>query len=463
MDQTSGDVTAWAEQEFGSAALGDTRRTRRVKAMAAELMNRPAGQVTAVFEGAAREGAFRLLENDEVDAAEIGRAAHRACAERSAALAFVFAPIDGTSLRLTDRDQAKNLGSIGARHMNMSGVQVMTAIAVSPDGTPIGICGQHFWMRGEADPRPKAKRKSRSAAQTETAHWINVAEQSRSAFAEKAPQTKVWFQLDRGGDAWPVLLDGLLANELFTVRAAQDRTIHGTGRHLWETLEAAPVVARMDIEVGAREAKRRRRTASVEIRAQEITLQLRMEKGALVESPPLYGVLVHEPAGTIEWLLLTSHPVKEGTDAELVVFGYAQRWRIEEFHKAWKSGACKVEKTQLRDGDNVIRWATILASVAIRIVRLTYLARHRPELPATEELSRAELDAVILASHTPRYRPGDVVPMALAVDLLARVGGYTGKSSGGPPGAIVLARGLLRIEALAEMLAAGLVAPTGKM
>ena len=83
MDQRERDVRAWAEDEFGSAALGDERRTARVKAMAVVAMNRPAGQVTAVFEGAAREGAFRLLENDEVDAAELARAAHRACGRRA--------------------------------------------------------------------------------------------------------------------------------------------------------------------------------------------------------------------------------------------------------------------------------------------------------------------------------------------------------------------------------------------
>lgn len=62
--------------------------------------------------------------------------------------------------------------------------------------------------------------------------------------------------------------------------------------------------------------------------------------------------------------------------------------------KAWKSGACKVEDTQLRDFDHIVRWATVLASVALRILRLTYLARHRPQLSAEEELTRDEIDAI---------------------------------------------------------------------
>jgi hypothetical protein len=35
---------------------------------------------------------------------------------------------------------------------------------------------------------------------------------------------------------------------------------------------------------------------------------------------------------------------------------------------------------------------------------------------------------------------------------VADLGGYTGKSSGGPPGAIVIGRGLHRIEAVATAL-----------
>ncbi len=464
MDQNDRDVRAWAEAEYGSAVLGDARRVRRLVRMAEGVMNRPAGQVTAVYEGAEREGAFRLLENDAVDTDEIARAAHRACARRAGGASFVFVPVDGTSLSITDRELAKGLGAVGARHMNVSGVQVMTGIAVTRDGVPLGICGQCYWTREAASAEPKAKKKQRPLAHKETLHWLDVMAQSRMVFAEQSPGTQPWFQLDRGGDAWPIVLDGLLSGELFTVRAAQDRRVDGDGprRYLWETLETTKSLGTMQVEVLARDRKGRRRTAEVEICAQEISLRFLVE-GAPLGSLPLYAVLARERHATgddaIEWLLLTSYPVESINDAELVIFGYAQRWRIEEFHRCWKSGACKVEDTQLRDVDHIIRWATVLASVAVRILRLTYLARHRPDARADEELSQAEIDAIIVASKTRKHRPGQMLRMADAVDLLARLGGYIGKSSGGPPGPVVLARGLERIEVLAEALEAGALAP----
>lgn len=155
----------------------------------------------------------------------------------------------------------------------------------------------------------------------------------------------------------------------------------------------------------------------------------------------------------IEWMLLTNHPVTTFDDATLVIRGYTQRWRIEQFHRTWKSGACNIEETQLGDVNHIVIWATILASVAMRIVRLTYLARHRPDVPATEELTVNEIDAAILVSRTKKFKRGANLTIADAVMLIARCGGYTGaKSSGGPPGSIVLARGLGKIAIVAKVL-----------
>ena len=78
---------------------------------------------------------------------------------------------------------------------------------------------------------------------------------------------------------------------------------------------------------------------------------------------------------------------------------------MENFHETWKSGACNVETTQLRSVQNVIRWAIILASVAMRIQRLIYLSRSQPEQPATVEFTQPEIDAVIVVSPPTRIEP----------------------------------------------------------
>jgi transposase-like protein/transposase Tn5 family protein len=470
----------WSEEEFGSAGLKDTRRVRRLTAVAAQALRTPAGQVTVVFsEEASREGAFRLMGNEDVDPREIGRASHRACARRSAGQAFVFVPVDESSLNITDKKCSKGLGHVGARFVGARGLQVITAMAISVDGVPLGLCGQRYWARAK---RSKGRRKHdlRKTEDKETQNWLTVMEEVRAVYEKDGGQTKPWFQLDREGDCWPVLLTGMDPKQLFTVRASHDRRLQTdddeSRRYLWAELEKQSILGCYTLEIPAkperklskqRKAKARPgRLATMEVTACQVTLSLLDERTGQRQPSTLWAVLAREAGwneDTIEWLLLTTAPVQSFEQAQQVLFGYTQRWRIEEFHKAWKSGACRVEDTQLRAQSHIVRWATILASVATRIVRLTYLARLDPDAPATLEFSRPELDAILLGSKKTRHRRGETLGISEAVTLLARLGGYTGKSSGGPPGALVIARGLQRIQLLAEVLASNSLQLVGKM
>ena len=121
---------------------------------------------------------------------------------------------------------------------------------------------------------------------------------------------------------------------------------------------------------------------------------------------------------------------RRGQRAMLVVSNYTARWRVEEFHRVWKSGALRIEESQLRSADNFERLARIAASVAVRILRLTYLARTQPDLAAHHESSELEYRALQLLDPAPSST--HTIALAQAFRLLADIGGYTGKSSGGP-------------------------------
>lgn len=450
----------WAEQEFGQAELGDDRRRQRLVAMASRIAGSPAGRVTQVFsESAEREGAFRLLENDTVAVDEIARAAHGATARRCWGAEFVWVPADGSSLNLVDPERRKGLGVVGARSIGAQGLLVMTAIAVLPNGTPAGLVGQRFWTRPKRSTAKKNDR--RPVAEKETRHWLDVMSQARRAFAAEAPLVRPWFQLDRGGDAWPVLFDALDTESLLTVRAAHDRrlmgTVDGEREYLWPTLERRRPAGHYNLEVPSG-PKRQARTARMQIQFCRVVLDLQDPRSKKHRFTPLWAVRAHEvgtnPTGEepIEWLLLTTFPVPNVEAAKLVIAGYATRWRIEEFHKAWKTGACHVEDTLLEARDHIERWATILASVAMRIVRLTYLSRVTPQAPATVEFTRPEIEAVILLKKPRGVRRSSTPTVAELTRWIADLGGYVGKSSGGPPGALVIARGLRRIEPIVTVL-----------
>jgi hypothetical protein len=459
---------AWAEQEFAHARLGDSRRDRRLVCIAARAAEHPNGVITEVFanQEAERAAAYDFFENPAVHAEDIAWAHHRATARRCAGASFVFVPVDGSSLSFSDPEGHKGLGFIGSRKAGARGLKVMTAIAVSFEGVPLGVLGQAWWLRGARAQVPHAKR---TVDQKETRYWLEVPAQAQQALHAEAPGVEPWFQYDREGDSWPVLLEALAQSpaRYTTVRASRDRCLvedpegqddTQPGGKLRPALLQMPVEATyaLDVVGGPR---RKTRTAHMTLRFRELTLQLRHQWTNARFSAPFFAVLAREEGTTppgekpLEWLLLTTYPVETVEDACLVLFGYAQRWRIEEFHAALKDRGCAVEQSQLRDEASLRRWATILSAVAMRLVRLTYLGRRHPQQPASVELSKAERQALILASDL--AITADQLTIGQAVTELAKLGGYTGKSSGGPPGFKVLARGLEQIRTLALVVARG--------
>jgi hypothetical protein len=102
---------------------------------------------------------------------------------------------------------------------------------------------------------------------------------------------------------------------------------------------------------------------------------------------------------------------------------------------------CCVEDTQLRSREAIGKWATILATVATRAMRLTQLARTTPNEPATTALSPVELEALVALRMPKDYKRGEVPTLAKAVRWIADFGGYI-EPWNGPSGATVIGRGL---------------------
>jgi hypothetical protein len=450
----------WAEEEFGKVELGDERRTRRLVRLATEVASRPAGTVTrACASSASREGAFRWLENAAVRPEPVTRAVEEATLKRCRTQRRVYVAIDATSLTITDEKQTKGLGAVGSWSQGSRGVHAMTALAVSDKGVPLGICGQRTWVRKERSTAPGTGR-SGDLDHRETRFWLELLESCNADFSDKAPNCKPWYQLDRGGDCWPVLELAKRLELLLTVRATHDRRLGGTTNLLRSAVERGPVIAYGRVDVPARPPARKRqrkagqrihwmtpprpkRTARIAIRAATVPLILTTVKGRAF-TVDFNAVLAREVGGKddrLEWLLLTTHPVCTSADVLAVLRGYTFRWRIEEFHRVWKRGLCRVEDSQLRSRDALIKWATLLAAVASRAMRITYRARDEPDVLATEEFTRIELQALIALRQPKDVEVRDAPTLAQAVRWLADLGGYTGPSNG-PPGPTIVARGL---------------------
>jgi len=456
----SGDPAEWAREEFGHARLGHALRVRALVRTAAGCAKRPGGKVTSVFKRSAdRESAYRLVENESVDAEAVMTAAHQAAARRCAGARFVYVPVDKTSLNVTDLAEKKGFGMIGTSSAKAQGLNVLTALAITPDGVPQGIAHQRYWARPRKTKSSRRVRKTTPLGQRESRLWEGAMADVANTFAAVENGGRPWFQIDREGDVSGALEWAVTGGHLLTVRAQSNRRLAEAGKrrtYVRDLLEALPALGVRQVHKSARPGQSER-IADVEVRAATVQLDIPIDeshKRRRVLS--MNVVLVSEPSPPdgeepLDWLLFTTAPVDSFEHAVSVVTGYSQRWRIEEFHRAWKSGTCNVEDSQTRSSTHLIRWAVVLASVAVRVIRLAYLARAQPTASAALEFSDDEILAIKMVV-APRDPPTDPT-LGTVVGWLASIGGYPGlKSAGGPPGFIVLSRGLEYIQPMVAAL-----------
>lgn len=468
MKLLSTEATRWAEEEFGAAALHDRRRRDRVVQMAARAAECPAGKVSEVFKkGRELQGAYDLLESGQVKASCLALAMGQATARRAVEHAFAFVAVDGSSLALADRAGSKDFGNLG-KGENGRGLKVISALGISPEGVPLGLFSQVWWARNQPRARTRREKKrryrQRSVEEKETHHWLTAIEEAH----ERARETgvKVHFLADRENDNREVLLKLAATGEKFTVRASWDRRIvapRARNPHLREWLKRQPAKGEYELAVQT-DSSGRRRTARMRVRWGGVRLRLCDPQGHDERILEVTAVWAHEE-GTcpraekpIDWLLLTNDTVDTIEDALQVLHGYTLRWRIEEFHKTWKTGVCNVESTQLRSQQAVLIWATLLAAVAARVERLKSLARTTPDEPAGIELSQHEIRALILLKRRYKKRtetiPNTMPTIGQATLWIAELGGYQRQSSGAPPGAITIQRGLQFLLPAADLLCA---------
>ena len=446
-------AAVWVEEEFGQAKLGNALRQRRLKVMALRLAQSPAGLISAVFSTVGeRVGAYRFVEKGRIDPRAILDSCAQATIGRAQGAQWLHVAVDGSSLHLADPSGRRGLGVVGAYHKNGRGLKVISSIGVHPNGTPLGLLDLQWWTRHQPV-RRNGRRERRPLAQKETRFWLQALTCVEAAFERAQTTLRPWFQLDREGDFHDLLRwMSQTTRSRVTVRAAQDRRLaQGESGYLWDALRAQPAGGRYRLPVSAG-PHRQARLARMVVRWAPVRLLLRDRRTGTKNGTPvdLWAVLVLETGTTpakeppLTWLLITNAPVYDLDTALAVVQGYAHRWRIEDYHRTWKS-QCGVETSQLHGIEPLILWATLLASVAMRIERLKHLARTEPDTPASVEFSREEIDAVIVLRQPSGYQRGDLPTIGQLVRWVADLGGYIGPSNG-PPGSTVIARGLNRVE-----------------
>ena len=124
------------------------RNVARLVGLIAALASHVAGTVASAFGSRAdRHGAYVWLANAGVGLTDLAQAIWIARARHCAKHAWVYVPIDGSSLALRDPHGTRGTGHVESRAAQGRGVIVHSAITVTAAGVVHGLCAQMLTPR----------------------------------------------------------------------------------------------------------------------------------------------------------------------------------------------------------------------------------------------------------------------------------------------------------------------------
>ena len=95
-------------------------------------------------------------------------------------------------------------------------------------------------------------------------------------------------------------------------------------------------------------------------------------------------------------MLLTTEVVDTVEMADTILRWYTYRWRVEEYHKIFKSG-CQIERYRLA-AVGMKTMLGFLSVIAVELLQVTYLHRTQPDAPALEILTPIQIEVLKAAT-----------------------------------------------------------------
>lgn len=456
MTTSPGPLGDFGQQHFGSAQLGDRRRTRSLVDLANRLAHHPQGSLPQKFaDPNALRRCYDLMDHPAVTHAAV-LAPHREAtfAQLRAYDGVVLFLHDTTELDFTSHTALHDhLGLIAGDRGR--GYQCHHSLAVAAcDRRVFGLVNQLLHARHPV-PADETVAQTRQRETRESLLWVRGV-----APLEAAPAGRLWVDVcDRGGETFEFLDYEEAQQRRYVVRAWHDRRSRvghdprGRLTKLHEYLRSLPGQGEREVEIHDHDTGAVRR-AQLGIAWAPVRLRTPKNKRGHYRGVPLdvWALRVWEerpPAGVaaVEWFLLTNVAVTEVEAAWERVAWYLVRWVVEEYHKAQKTG-CDIEAPQFETVERLQPMIALLSVVAVLLLNLRDLSRQEEAqgLPATAVVA-AEWVLVLSGWRYQEARPLTVAEFFLA---LARLGGHQNRRKDHPPGWLVLWRGWQKLQLLVE-------------
>lgn len=442
------DCNKWAEQNFGSCELGDARRNARAVTMAVQFAANPSGSTPEQTESWRDcKAAYRLIDCPAVTFEALAEPHWKQTRAQTTGHYLLLG--DTTTISFDGDRQIEGMGLVNRG--KAKGYLLHSSLAI--DATTkavVGLTGQAIHYRQPVPAGEKQRQRLERARESEI--WGQVIDQ----VGPPPEQVRFTHVFDRGADNFEVYCHLLLTRSDWVVRAAQLKRLVFVGdekMQLRAHLNTLPVTGTYELPVPTNNDQPAR-IAQMEVRYSLVTLPVprdcgRFAKKCGISSIAMWVVDVREvnaPAKVtaLHWVLFTSHAVTTLEDALTVIGYYEQRPRIEEFHKALKTG-CRLEA---RLYETAGRWEAItamLSIVAVRLLQMKTVAQVQPQRPAEDVVPRKWIQ-MLSAVRTGKHKVINTIREFFRA--LAGLGGHLGRKRDGEPGWITLWRGFNKLHLL---------------
>ncbi|HSQ57591.1 MAG TPA: IS4 family transposase [Gemmata sp.] len=452
---------------FGTAELGDRRRTERLVHTFDRMCAHPGGTLPDKLASPPDlRGLYRLCDADEVTHEAVlapARAHTRARVENCPGDVLVLH--DATELDYTTLSSlAGDLGQIGKG--DHRGFLCHNVLAVEADsGEVLGLMDQLLHRRDEV-PDGETLTEHRDRATRESRLWVLG---TRYLPAD----ARLIDIADQGADTFEFLEHESHSGRRFVIRATKPRKVYaghqptGPRQELKAYARSLPELGRFTMDVQAQPGRKPRTAAEFVVRgAAVLVCPPHAKAGHHGDDPlPLYVVQVTEvspPEGekAIEWTLLTNERVQTFKDTWRVTGWYERRWVVEEYHKAQKTG-CRIEGMQFTTTDRLEPAIALLSVVAVTLLNLREASR-RADAGARRADTLLSCEYVEVLSLKRYGKVRDDLTVREFFLALARFGGHQNRKCDGPPGWLVLWRGWMKLQAMLDGYLAARLRKCGK-
>lgn len=320
------------------------------------------------------EGSYRFLRNDRVQASQIGNGGYDVTGELAKEIPLLLAIEDSTSVSYSHA-VSKKLGDTSSKaNARKRGYIVHSTMLMDANKEKtIGLIAQERWCRDIATHGKRHQRRETPYEKKESYKWEKNTYELEKRLGDKLKD--VISVCDREADIYEYIQYKVEHNQRFIVRAKHDRKLANTEKCLLSHLAEEKTLGSYSIEI-AQKSNRKKRKVELALKASTLTFtppERRVSGDTKLKPIKLNVVIAKEKSPVtneiLEWILLTTEAITTFEEARTITRYYELRWRIEDFHKAWKSGT-GVENQRMQSPENLEKMIVILSFLAIRLLQL---------------------------------------------------------------------------------------------